>query len=121
MTRARKPRSWEVQAARQDPRLQQARQADPDAEGWRNQARCADPYVDPEWFYPLPTEPADMALAVCRRCPVQPECLAAALTVETTAGTYGADGVWGATTARERRAMLAAWRQLGGRIRQAVT
>lgn len=60
--------------------------------------------MDPETFFPAPSEPADAALAMCRSCDVQGACLAWAL----EAGDC--NGVWGATTPRERRAMLVAWR-----------
>jgi hypothetical protein len=60
--------------------------------------------VDPETFFPAPNEPADPAVALCRTCDVQGACLAWALQVGDC------HGVWGATTPRERRAMLVAWR-----------
>jgi hypothetical protein len=60
--------------------------------------------VDPETFFPAPSEPADAAIALCRTCDVQGSCLAWALDVGDC------HGVWGATTPRERRAMLVAWR-----------
>jgi|GEM_PF-5394588 len=47
-----------------------------------------------------------MALALCRSCPVVSACLRSAL----EAGDC--EGVWGATTPRERRAMLVAWHEL---------
>jgi hypothetical protein len=43
-------------------------------------------------------------MALCRTCEVQGACLAWALDVGDC------HGVWGATTPRERRAMLVAWR-----------
>jgi hypothetical protein len=55
-------------------------------------------------FFPAPSEPVDMAVALCRTCEVQGACLAWALDVGDC------HGVWGATTPRERRAMLVAWR-----------
>jgi hypothetical protein len=55
-------------------------------------------------FFPAPSEAADVALALCRTCEVQGACLAWALDVGDC------HGVWGATTPRERRAMLVAWR-----------
>jgi hypothetical protein len=55
-------------------------------------------------FFPAPSEPADVAVALCRTCEVQGACLAWALDVGDC------HGVWGATTPRERRAMLVAWR-----------
>lgn len=105
MTQARLPRPHEVRAAERDPRLLRARKANPDEPTWRTRARCRT--VDPETFFPLPTEPSDMALALCFGCDVRDQCLAFAL----NAGAN--DGVWGATTPRERRAMLVAWRNCG--------
>lgn len=113
MTRAVTPRPHQVQAAARDPRLLRARCANPDDPFWRTQGRCRT--VDPETFYPLPTEPADMALALCRGCDVQASCLAAAL----NAGDC--EGIWGATTPRERRAMLLAWNNNSGPIPQPAT
>lgn len=107
MTRARMPRPHEVAAARRDPRLIRAfseRQRDP---AWRTRGVCQN--VDPETFFPAPSEPADAAIALCRTCEVQGPCLAWALEVGDC------HGVWGATTARERRAMLVAWRAEGQR------
>lgn len=60
--------------------------------------------VDPETFFPAPTDPPDAAIALCGTCSVQGACLAWAL----EAGDC--HGVWGGTTARERRAMVVAWR-----------
>ena len=102
MTRARMPRPHEVAAARRDPRLIRAfseRHRDP---AWRTRGVCQN--VDPETFFPAPSEPADGAIALCRTCDVQGPCLAWALEVGDC------HGVWGATTPRERRAMLVAWR-----------
>src|SRR6476469_7492224 len=102
MTRARMPRPHEVAAARRDPRLLRAvneRGLDP---AWRTRGACQ--AVDPETFFPAPSEPADTAVALCRSCEVQGACLAWALEVGDC------HGVWGATTPRARRAMLVAWR-----------
>jgi WhiB family redox-sensing transcriptional regulator len=102
MTRARMPRPHEVAAARRDPRLLRAlneRDLDP---AWRTRGLCQS--VDPETFFPAPSEPADAAVALCRTCEVQGPCLAWALEVGDC------HGVWGGTTPRERRAMLVAWR-----------
>jgi hypothetical protein len=68
---------------------------------WRVRGVCQS--VDPEVFFPAPSEPADAAVALCRTCDVQGACLAWALEVGDC------HGVWGATTPRERRAMLVAW------------
>lgn len=74
---------------------------------WRARGVCQT--VDPEVFFPAPSEPADAAVALCRTCDVQGACLAWALEVGDC------HGVWGATTPRERRAMLVAWRTGEGR------
>jgi len=102
MTRARMPRPQEVAAARRDPRLLRALSERQDDSAWRTRGVCQT--VDPETFFPAPSEPADAAVAVCRTCDVQGACLAWALEVGDC------HGVWGATTPRERRAMLVAWR-----------
>lgn len=101
MTRARTPRPHEIDEARRDERLLRAlreRGGDP---AWRTRGVCQN--VDPETFFPAPSEPPDAAVALCRTCPVQGSCLAWAL----QAGDL--HGVWGGTTARERRAMAVVW------------
>jgi WhiB family transcriptional regulator, redox-sensing transcriptional regulator len=70
--------------------------------GWRTRGLCQS--VDPETFFPAPSESAEAAIALCRTCPVRGSCLAWAL----EAGDL--HGVWGGTTARERRAMAVVWR-----------
>ena len=95
------PRPHEVAAARRDPRLLRAMRDRDEDMTWRVRGVCQS--VDPEVFFPAPSEPADAALALCRTCDVQGACLAWALQVGDC------HGVWGATTPRERRAMLVAW------------
>lgn len=57
---------------------------------------CAEPTVDPEWFFSSAGGPgAPRAKAVCRRCPFQAPCLDYAVQHEGW-------GVWGATTVEER-------------------
>ncbi len=102
MTRARMPRPHEVAAARRDPRLLRAMEVRDRDPNWRTRGLCQT--ADPETFFPAPSEPADAAVALCRSCDVQGSCLAWALEVGDC------HGVWGATTPRERRAMLVAWR-----------
>jgi len=102
LTRARMPRPHEVAAARRDPRLLRALAERRLDDAWRTRGACRS--VDPETFFPAPSEPADAALALCRTCEVQGPCLAWALEVGDC------HGVWGGTTPRERRAMLVAWR-----------
>src|SRR5690606_9469157 len=92
----------EIDQARRDERLLRAvrdRDRDP---AWRTRGACQ--AVDPETFFPAPSESADPAMSLCRTCPVQGPCLAWAL----EAGDL--HGVWGATTVRERRAMAVVWR-----------
>ena len=84
-----------------DPRLAEAADGRYATPGWRALGSCLD--QDPETFFPGSHEPLDAALAVCSTCPVKGSCLAAAL----DAGDY--DGVWGATTPEERRAMRQVW------------
>jgi WhiB family transcriptional regulator, redox-sensing transcriptional regulator len=110
MTRARMPRPHEVAAARRDPRLLRALQERDSDLTWRARGVCQS--VDPEVFFPAPSEPADAAIALCRTCEVQGACLAWALEVGDC------HGVWGATTPRERRAMLVAWRSDDGSPRR---
>lgn len=101
MTRARTPRPHEVEEARRDERLLRALREGGRDPAWRTRGACQT--VDPETFFPAPSEPADAAVALCRTCPVQGSCLAWAL----QAGDL--HGVWGGTTARERRAMAVVW------------
>lgn len=69
---------------------------------WRDEAACVG--EDPELFFPLsdtlvPGAEARAALAVCRRCPVLLPCRGWAV-------ENGEDaGIWGATTAAQRRAL----------------
>ena len=108
MTRARTPRPHEIDQARHDERLLRALCEGGHDPAWRTRGACQD--VDPETFFPAPSEPADAAMALCRTCPVLGSCLAWAL----QAGDL--HGVWGGTTARERRAMAVVWH--GGRHQQ---
>ena len=59
---------------------------------------------DPNLFFPDNSEGSEEAKNICRDCPVRDECLAHALIAEEK------DGVWGATTAKERRGLLKAIR-----------
>ncbi|MBV1938884.1 WhiB family transcriptional regulator [Streptomyces sp. BV286] len=71
-------------------------------EGWREYAECRT--VDPDLFFPIgSTGPAlvqiEDAKSVCRRCPVQEECLNWALE------TGQSIGVWGGRSEAERRTL----------------
>ncbi|GGY12095.1 WhiB family transcriptional regulator [Streptomyces anandii] len=68
---------------------------------WRDQAACIG--EDPEIFFPLSdvaaTGGAFLAQAICRRCSVSLDC-------RTWALEHGEDdGIWGGTTAAQRRAI----------------
>ncbi|MFI9248303.1 WhiB family transcriptional regulator [Streptomyces sp. NPDC053086] len=75
---------------------------EPAESDWRDQAACVG--EDPEIFFPLadltaPGAEASLARAICRRCPVIIDC-------RTWALAHGEDdGIWGATTAAQRRAI----------------
>jgi WhiB family redox-sensing transcriptional regulator len=77
--------------------------------GWRDVAACRD--TDPDLFFPPGTTgPAlrDLGEAkrICRACPARARCLSWALDHGVT------DGVWGGTTADERRVI----RRLSARV-----
>lgn len=91
---------------------------------WRDNAACRD--ADPDLFFPIGTTgPAlrqvqeailQEAIRICQTCPIQVRCLAWALEQGVI------DGVWGGTTAEQRRAIRTsfagtsvAWAQLRGR------
>ncbi|MCA1692056.1 MAG: WhiB family transcriptional regulator [Acidimicrobiales bacterium] len=65
---------------------------------WRQRGACVG--LDPDVFYPPSDEESDEAKAICASCPVQEPCLEFAL------DSREADGIWGGTTARERRRLL---------------
>ncbi len=90
-----------LRRVRRDPRFVRAVEAGVPPAKWRTAGACLD--ADPEAFFPTAAEDPSPAVAVCRTCPVQGACLAAALE------TGECDGVWGATTPEERRIMRPAW------------
>ncbi len=77
-------------------------------ETWRDEARCAAPELDPNWWFADPSEeddPADIAQArqqmcaardICRLCPVRSECLEHAM---YRPFLYG---IWGGLSGEER-------------------
>jgi WhiB family redox-sensing transcriptional regulator len=69
-------------------------------DGWRHQARCARPGVDPDLFFPEPGERGKVAAAkrICARCPVQQPCLEEALGMPA----WLDEGIRAGLTARER-------------------
>jgi WhiB family transcriptional regulator, redox-sensing transcriptional regulator len=69
----------------------------PGPPGWPEQALCAQ--ADPEAWFPEAGERAEVAKAICARCPVQAPCLAYALDRPELRG------IWGGMSERERRAV----------------
>jgi WhiB family redox-sensing transcriptional regulator len=67
-------------------------------QSWRQHAACRG--VEPDVFYPVSDEEADIAKAICDQCSVRQTCLEYALTNRER------DGVWGGATERERRRLL---------------
>ncbi len=66
------------------------------AERWRHDAQCANQMGEVD-FFPGRGGSAREAKAVCRVCPVRPQCLEYAL------GFDQLSGVWGGLSERERR------------------
>ena len=77
----------------------------PPPEEWAKDGACRG--SDPETFYPRSNDNYDAApaLVICGMCPVRAECLDYALRVHED------HGIWGGTTARERRRRRAALRK----------
>jgi WhiB family redox-sensing transcriptional regulator len=76
---------------------------------WVHQAACQEtPFID---FFPSTkdVQGQQWAKAICARCPVRDACLEYALVTFTY--NNGDDGIWGATTHRERIAMRRAARR----------
>jgi hypothetical protein len=90
-----------VRRIRRDPRFRAAADGPVPGADWRSRGECLK--HDPELFFPNAADDPAPAIDVCRTCPVQAPCLAAAL----DAGEC--DGVWGGTTSGERRAMRRVW------------
>lgn len=66
-------------------------------EAWMAHAACAG--ADPELFFPARGANGSEAKAICDDCPVRLSCLAYAV------ANRELDGIWGATSARQRRSM----------------
>ena len=67
-------------------------------QSWRQHAACRG--LDPETFYPVSDEDAEVAKTVCAGCAVRQTCLEHAL------GSRERDGVWGGATEKERRRII---------------
>jgi WhiB family redox-sensing transcriptional regulator len=86
---------------------------------WAQQGACRAPGVDPDLFFPVGVRgPALLqitaAKAVCARCPVTADCLAAAMRSPEAAG------IWGGTTPEERYAQRAGLQRPAGQQPQAT-
>jgi WhiB family redox-sensing transcriptional regulator len=85
-------------------RLDLAAVAQPPA--WSEQAICSS--VDLDLFFPAKGAPSAPAKKICASCPVRQECLDYADSIESGAAglptSYGANGVWGGLSPRERAA-----------------
>ena len=101
MTRTLRTAPDAVRRVRRDPRFRAAVDARIPEPEWRSRGECL--RHDPELFFPNAAEDPVDALQVCGTCSVLGPCLAAAL------DSGECDGVWGATTPDERRAMRVAW------------
>ncbi|MER5882678.1 WhiB family transcriptional regulator [Streptomyces sp. NPDC001941] len=74
-------------------------------EHWGTRAACAAPDVDPELFFPLPSQSLAPARQICRVCPVVLECLEAALAEEGTKPKEQRSGVRGGLSVEQRVAL----------------
>jgi hypothetical protein len=61
---------------------------------WHRDAACCD-HPCPQWWFPERGDDVESAKAVCSGCPVREVCLDASI--------HELSGVWGGTSARERR------------------
>ncbi|MPZ29356.1 MAG: helix-turn-helix domain-containing protein, partial [Micromonosporaceae bacterium] len=60
---------------------------------WAERAACANPELDPDAWWPDPTDPAEQARRVCGGCPVLGDCRQAFLDDPNTR-RHGTDGIW---------------------------
>ena len=69
---------------------------------WMVQGNCRNDDVDPDWFFPEygNTYVAKAAIAVCRKCPVQKECLEYAIKY------WPLHGIWGGLDNKEIKARV---------------
>lgn len=84
---------------------------------WTRDAKCASAEYDPDDWYPVQGEPdyedrKARALAVCRRCPVQTQCLRDALANEKEIW-----GIRGNRTQHSRARLRTGRRRIMGRLR----
>jgi WhiB family transcriptional regulator, redox-sensing transcriptional regulator len=75
---------------------------------WYSEAACRG--MDTDLFFPRRGEPAEPAKAVCRSCPVREPC--AELAADLHLGGEPVHGIWGATSARDRKRAKSAKRDV---------
>ena len=57
---------------------------------WAQQAACASPRIDPDWWFTPADDPFQTAArTICHSCPVRQSCLAHALVVNEPHGIWG--------------------------------
>jgi WhiB family redox-sensing transcriptional regulator len=74
---------------------------------WMSYSACVSPAVDPEWWFPPTSAPAEAerAVEICRTCQVKDLCLDYAI-------QHGIDhGIWGGRSTPERNAISKARRR----------
>ncbi|MPZ29306.1 MAG: helix-turn-helix domain-containing protein, partial [Micromonosporaceae bacterium] len=86
---------------------------------WVDQAACANPDLDPETWWPDPTDPAEQARRTCGGCPVLGDCRQAFLGDPQTR-RQGADGIWAGLPGRVLLA-LTRDRQAGRRLASLIS
>lgn len=81
----------------------------PDRPDWHELGECNGYPI--EWWFPHDNLQRDyivlsreqqQAIEICHTCPVQTECLRAALAIELTRTVYDTYGIWGGLLPRER-------------------
>ncbi|MEU0950667.1 WhiB family transcriptional regulator [Streptomyces canus] len=83
---------------------------------WSTAAVCKDPEIDPDVWFPIPTDTlaVEYAKSLCRRCPVEMRC-------RTDALNRGEEhGVWGGLDEDELRAVRKVRRAAAAKEKQAA-
>lgn len=93
--RRRRSLEWHAQKNEDKDGVRQSAGIPDPRSDWRNEALCADEWVDSEVFFSEWGE--EEAVKICRKCPVQIDCLAAHL--------YEKWGIFGGTTPNKREAL----------------
>lgn len=92
-------------AVRRTP-YQRATPNTPTGDAWQARGACAVEGIDPDGMFPERSKPGlAAARALCTRCPVQTECLLAALAEEGNKGRESRYGIRGGLTPSQRHAL----------------